>query len=368
MSHYGNHSSSSRTNNTYHDRSQFPSLDLHGYKLTSAIPKLVQFLEKYYVNISPTPNYVTHRNVHHHHHNNTKHDAVLLVVTGTGSHSGNTSTGSGSGRPVLKYAVNDFLQRHLFQYSYHSQGGYFVIPLHNNTGILSYASNACNVDTKIILTSPSSPTTDRSLVNHLHMNQTHRQSDLLLPVERQHRQKDEKGVAIPLNEMPTLQQVVYEEQELQRGIHESLDAFRIRQKEYALEHNVYKQAIQQSQQEMIQSEHDEKVLFDRVIQESVELSEREYCLGHNGDEDEEGNDDDDDDMMLKQAMMESLEESERELCDAEEEEEMALKQAMMESLEESERWAIAEQQLNYDAAAADDDNDGHADDAALYKY
>jgi DNA-nicking Smr family endonuclease len=78
------------------DRNAVPTLDLHGCFLEPAIKKLVKFLETHYA----LPRATSASSLPH---------EIVQVITGTGSHS------TSAGGPVLKYAVNDFLQRHSFQ-------------------------------------------------------------------------------------------------------------------------------------------------------------------------------------------------------------------------------------------------------------
>lgn len=296
----------------YLDRNAIPTLDLHGFLLESAIKKLVQFLEQHYAQ-PKTRGAISDgssKDVSH---------AILQVVTGTGSHS------TSAGGPVLKYAVNDFLHRHSFQYTYHSKGGYFVIPIYNNTGVLSYQSNTCSVSTKLIIKSHCA--IDKTFGNHLKRSHV-AECFGLKPDQKQ-------PPLIPTTELPTLQEVVHDEKELQRGMNESLDEYRKRQKEYAKERKLYQEAIQVSNNEIKKLEEEEKLMLERVVQESVELSERE-----NDDIEEE-------EIALKQAIMESLEESEHEMNDGgiESEEDDLLQRVIMES------------KALHDASERDDDDD-----------
>jgi hypothetical protein len=256
---------------------------------------LVEFLEKNMREHQPVdfqPN-VKKRNVS---------ASIVQVVTGTGSHS------TSAGGPVLKYAVNDFLQRHSFQYSYHSKGGYFVIPMANNTGFLSYQSKMCNVDTKIIIASSSSTAAvDKSFRNHLRKRHDGLKSSLSASNNNKPHHID---VA---SEMPTLQEVAYDDKQLERGKNGSLEECRIRQREYSKEQTLYQQAVYESKLETQKADEEEKLLLERVIQESIDLSEHDEsdCI------DNEGNDDYDYDIALKQAVLESIKESERTIDDDE---------------------------------------------------
>ena len=274
------------------DRNVIPTLDLHGCFLDPAIKKLVQFLEKHYA----TPKTRTLRSE-----SDSSH-TILQVVTGTGSHS------TSAGGPVLKYAVNDFLRRHSFQYSYYSKGGYFVIPMANNTGALSYQSNTCSVSTKLLVTSPC--TIDKSFSSHLKKSQHCRGSGS---------KSEGQPVFIPTVELPTLQEVVREERELQRGVNESLEEYRLRQKEYAKEQKLYQEAVKLSKEQVLKLEQEEKLLLERVVQESVELSERDY------------DDIVQEEVALKQAILESLEESEHGINDGEDDTDDLLQRAILES-------------------------------------
>ena len=261
----------------YIDRSTIPTLDLHGCFLEPAIKKLVQFLEQYYekpkarmaaTGTTPLAN------------TNESSNDIVQVITGTGSHS------TSAGGPVLKYAVNDFLLRHSFLYKFYSKGGYFVIPLHNNTGVLSYQSNACNVSTKIILKTPE--TVDKTFGNHLKRSRMTTSRGL---------KSDQLAVLVPTVELPTLQEVVHEEKNLQRGVDESLEEYRKRQREYSKEQKLYQEAIRASNEDIRKQQDEEKLMLERAVQESVELSEREY------------DDIDAEEIALKQAIIDSLEDS-----------------------------------------------------------
>jgi hypothetical protein len=244
--------------------------------LEPAIKKLVQFLEQHY----DQPKARTNTAIRDRSSKDVSH-AILQVITGTGSHS------TSAGGPVLKYAVNDFLHRHSFQYTYHSKSGYFVIPIYNNTGVLSYQSHSCSVSTKIIIKSPCA--IDKTFGNSIKKSRT---------IENHGLKSEQRELLIPTMELPTLQEVVLDEKELQRGVDESLEEYRKRQKEYAKEQKLYQEAIQVSNEEIRKLEEEEKLILERVVQESVELSERE-----NDDIEVE-------EIALKQAILESLEGSE----------------------------------------------------------
>ena len=210
------------------DRSVIPTLDLHGHFLDPTIKKLVQFLETHYALPKATSA-------------STSPGSIVQIVTGTGSHS------TSAGGPVLKYAVNDFLHRHSFLYTFYSKGGYFLIPICNNTGALSYQSNTCSASTKLIIKSPCQNI--KMLGNHLktplnsgikHSKSEHQQQLLLSTVE-----------------LPTLQDVVRDERELQRGVNESLEENCSRQKEYATEQKLYQKILQVSKEEMMKQEQEE---------------------------------------------------------------------------------------------------------------
>ncbi len=273
----------------YIDRSTIPTLDLHGCFLEPAIKKLVQFLEQHYEKpkarmaaTSATGSAST----------NESSNDIVQVITGTGSHS------TSAGGPVLKYAVNDFLLRHSFLHTFYSKGGYFVIPVHNNTGVLSYQSNACNVSTKIII--KTTETIDKTFGNHLKRSRMTTSRGL---------KSDQPALLVPTIELPTLQEVVRDEKELQRGVDESLEEYRKRQLEYTKEQKLYQEAKRVSNEEIRKLQDEEKLVLERAVQESVELSEREY--------DDIGAEE----IALKQAIMESLEESEHGIKDADDDSE-----------------------------------------------
>ena len=263
------------------DRNTIPTLDLHGCFLETAIKKLVQFLEQHYY--QPKARTIFEGS------SKDVSQAILQVVTGTGSHS------TSAGGPVLKYAVNDFLHRHSFQYTYHSKGGYFLIPIYNNTGVLSYQSHTGSISTKIIIKSPCA--IDKTFSNHAKRSQ----------ITGRYGLESDKGELLrPTKDLPTLQEVVHDEKELQRGMDESLEEYRMRKKEHAKERKLYQEAIQASNGEIEKLEEKEKLILERVVQESVELSERE-----NDDIEEE-------EIALNQAILESLEETEHNTNNGEE--------------------------------------------------
>jgi hypothetical protein len=295
----------------YIDRSVIPTLDLHGFFLDAAIKKLVEFLETHYAipkAVSPSG---SPRSLH----------TIVQIITGTGSHS------TSAGGPVLKYAVNDFLQRHSFQYTYYNKGGYFVIPLDNNTGVLSYQSNTCNVSTKLIITSPC--TLDKTLGNHLKKSQSS---------DRKGLKSEKHQLFLPTEELPTLQEVVRDEQELERGVNESLEEYRQRQKEYAKEQKLYRETIQASKEEILKLEQEEKLMLERAVQESVELSEREY------------DDNEEEELTLKQAILESLEESGHSITSRGDSNDNEADSDLLQRV-------IMESKALYDASERDDDDD-----------
>jgi hypothetical protein len=333
------------------DSSAIPTLDLHGFFLEPAIQNLVVFLEKHCsqennkatsTSYTTTCNSVTSPRFHSY-----KKSSLVQVITGTGSHSSTT------GGPVLKDAVDSFLRRHSFQYKYFTRGGYFILPT-INTGSLTYRSKSCSVDTKIVTISPATSNgDDRTSLLRLQKNSTGLKSLQQSPTSNVCTNTTSYDVA----DMPTLQEVVRDESELRRGIDESIEEYRVRQKEHNEEQKICRRIVQLSQEELEKEEKQEKLLMLRVIQESIELSERE-C--------------DEDDSALKEAIAESLEESER-FADNEDgfdflllqrvlqesealketverecdEDDSALKEAIAESLEESERTTDNEDDFDF---------------------
>lgn len=326
---------------TYIDRSKYPTLDLHGYTLEPAIRKLVEFLETYYERqrqLTTVRTATTDAS--------TQKETFLVVVTGTGSHS-NNSMGGG---PVLKYAVDDFLQRHSFQYTYHTKGGSFVIPIANNTGMLTYQSKSCKMDTKLVVTTSPSTAGKKSLSTHV-LNRQNKLGSRTSDKQQNH--------SVSISEtMPTLQEVVYEEKQLERGKTKSLDEYRIRQREFSIEQKLYQQAIKVSKDEIRFLEKEDDDILSRAIEESVlELSERTA-------------DDDIEEIAIKEAIIQSLEQSERVVHDDGyyDDEEELLRRAILESqtilgkddLEANDdylRLAIRESEMMKDISESEDEKE-----------
>lgn len=237
------------------DHMAMATLDLHGYTTVPAIKQLVEFLEKHCCQYDTSEH--------------SECTTMVKVVTGMGSHSGN------SGGPILKSHVNKFLTRHSFQFTFYTKGGYFIIPTIQNTGRLNYRSNSCELDSKIVTISRSSIDSDISSVLHT-MRNIHP-----LQIQAQSPKSDDfsnkKTFAVNINEeMPTLQEVVRDESEFKRAVDASIHELRLHEKEIYKEQKIYQETLETSLVEAEQVEEKEKLLLLCAIQESIEYSEREH--------------------------------------------------------------------------------------------
>jgi Smr domain len=126
-------------------KAQPPSLDLHGFTKEPALRRLVDFLDQH--QSSSNSAVVAAASVD-----------IVHVITGVGRHSNGSNGAAAAGAsattagPVLKPAVESFLQRHGF--CYQCDGGRFAVAVH--TGTLHRQASASATSTKLAIVPSSS--------------------------------------------------------------------------------------------------------------------------------------------------------------------------------------------------------------------
>jgi hypothetical protein len=240
--------------------------------LEAAIRRLVEFLDQEQGSSSSS---------------STSSDEVV-VITGTGRH-------SGADGPVLKGAVEKYLQSHAFQFTY-STGSFRIAA---KSGCQVYRKQSSCEDTKVILAGeqefPVLLKKKHMILGNGNKNHPHPMDDVLL------------------DDGPCLADVARDEAELQRGKEESLEAYRLRLKEINQETREYRRAISVSELDYQQDCENQQNEEKEQLQRAISLSEQEEASAREEEdaiiqkvlalsEQEASEKETEDEIMLKQAL------------------------------------------------------------------
>lgn len=268
-----------------------PVLDLHGYRLKQAIRRLTDFLEEQQRNRNSQTATTTR-------------PAEVLVITGTGSHSGST------GGPVLRGAVEDLLNRRHMQYTRDTPGS-FLIDCQSGITFETITAGANNttvdvhhyaVDTKICVESAESESVQLRLAEKKRRRQQqqrlrHSSSSGLSAASSSSSSDGINTNNTTTNnfmaDCPSLTQVAQEDADLQRGKDASLELARQYQKQKSREQNELERGIRLSiMEEYVERDKEQQ---NSEILKAVAFSKKEHEASEKEEED-----------LLQQAMALSL--------------------------------------------------------------
>jgi len=232
-----------------------PTLDLHGMRREPAVKELVAFLERHLAD--PSSGSCAG-----------KPPSVVRVITGLGQHS------SSQGGPVLRHAVQEFLQRRGFAFGW-ERGCFTVHVAKGNGGSLTYHRQASDEDTKLVLMD------GQQQQQHSPRRKQHLQGRIVSSSQIaggsgnamiRHSASSNSDLH-QLMAGPSLAEVARADAELARGKEESLQAYRLRLKQVHRERREYETVLKQSQAEVVVDEEEEQALIRKAIVEEQRLLE-----------------------------------------------------------------------------------------------